>query len=170
MKPEEIKKYSNQLFNKIKTKKYGKRFVYETDNKSFLTFGSDKILINITSTKEPTCFKSFKTLFDFNDFKKDKTFNSLKAELAKIKKDTTFKNYTMLELHKDGFIPVSSPSFSYKVISYKYLDVIRLFINKFKIKNFYIIVNEPLQPLELLIENDSLQIKIVISEIKSKEN
>lgn len=168
MEIESIKKYSKQLYNKLKYKKYGKRFVYDTDNKTYLTFGSDKLLVNITDKNNYNCMDSFSALFDFEDTYKTKKFITFKNELSKIKKDVTFKDYTMLELQSDKFIPTLSPTFNYKVIEYKYLDTLRLFISKFKSKDFKIVVNEPSRPLEILLYNNNIDVRIAISEVMLK--
>lgn len=168
MEAESIKKYSKQLYNKLKYKKYGKRFIYDTDNKTYLTFGSDKFLVNITDKNNYNCMDSFSNLFDFEDTYKIKKFTTFKNELSKIKKDTTFKDYTMLELQGDKFILILSPTFNYKVIEYKYLDTLRLFISKFKPKDFKIIDNEPNRPLEIVLNHNNVDVRIVISEVMLK--
>lgn len=168
MEVESIKKYSKQLYNKLKSKKYGKRFVYDTDNKTYLTFGSDKLLVNITDKNNYNCMDSFSKLFDFEDTYKNKKFTTFKNELLKIKKDITFKDYTMLELQSNKFIPTLSPTFNYKVIEYRYLDTLRLFISKFKPKDFNIIVNEPSRPLEILLYDNNIEVRIAISEVMLK--
>ena len=168
MEVESIKKYSKQLYNKLKSKKYGKRFVYDTDNKTYLTFGSDKLLVNITDKNNYNCMDTFSNLFDFEDTYKTKKFTTFKNELSKIKKDITFKDYTMLELQSNKFIPTLSPTFNYKVIEYKYLDTLRLFISKFKPKDFNIIVNEPSTPLEILLYDNNIEVRIAISEVMLK--
>lgn len=168
MEVEDIKKYSKQLYNKLKSKKYGKRFVYDTDNKTYLTFGSDKLLVNITDKNNYNCMDAFSKLFDFEDTYKTKKFTAFKNELSKIKKDITFKDYTMLELQGDKFIPTLRPTFNYKVIEYKYLDTLRLFISKFKPKDFKIIVNEASSPLEIMLKHNGIDVRIAISEVMLK--
>lgn len=168
MEVESIKKYSKQLYNKLKSKKYGKRFVYDTDNKTYLTFGSDKLLVNITDKNNYNCMDTFSNLFDFEDTYKTKKFTTFKNELSKIKKDITFKDYTMLELQSNKFIPTLRPTFNYKVIEYKYLDTLRLFISKFKPKDFEIIVNEASSPLEITLKHNDIDVRIAISEVMLK--
>lgn len=168
MEVESIKKYSKQLYNKLKSKKYGKRFVYDTDNKTYLTFGSDKLLVNITDKNNYNCMDTFLNLFDFEDTRKTKKITTFKNELSKIKKDITFKDYTMLELQGNKFIPTLSPTFNYKVIEYKYLDTLRLFISKFKPKDFKIVDNEPNSPLEIMLNHNNIDIRIAISEVMLK--
>ena len=168
MEVESIKKYSKQLYNKLKSKKYGKRFIYDTDNKTYLTFGSDKLLVNITDKNNYNCMDTFSNLFDFEDTYKIKKFTAFKNELSKIKKDITFKDYTMLELQSNKFIPTLRPTFNYKVIEYKYLDTLRLFISKFKPKDFEIIVNEASSPLEITLKHNDIDVRIAISEVMLK--
>ena len=168
MEVESIKKYSKQLYHKLKSKKYGKRFIYDTDNKTYLTFGSDKLLVNITDENNYNCMDAFSKLFDFEDTYKTKKFTTFKNELSKIKKDITFKDYTMLELQGDKFIPTLRPTFNYKVIEYKYLDTLRLFISKFKLKDFEIIVNEASSPLEIMLNHNNIDVRIAISEVMLK--
>lgn len=168
MEVESVKKYSKQLYNKLKSKKYGERFVYDTDNKTYLTFGSDKLLVNITDKNNYNCMDAFSKLFDFEDTYKTKKFTAFKNELSKIKKDVTFKDYTMLELQGDKFIPTLRLTFNYKVVEYKYLDTLRLFISKFKPKDFEIIVNEASSPLEIILNHDDIDVRIAISEVMLK--
>ena len=74
----------------------------------------------------------------------------------------------MLELQGDKFIPTLRPTFNYKVIEYKYLDTLRLFISKFKPQDFEIIVNEASSPLEIMLKHNGIDVRIAISEVMLK--
>ena len=82
MEVESIKKYSKQLYNKLKSKKYGKRFVYDTDNKTYLTFGSDKLLVNISDKNNYNCMDAISKLFDFEYTYKTIKFTAFKNEIS----------------------------------------------------------------------------------------
>lgn len=120
MKANEVKALE-QAFNKLKkhAKKHKLKTVHKID-KDYYLYGDEYMLIN---TGEPS----------FNAFRFDTPYNITFAKFKKQVYQKEPKKY--VSIVQDTFMPVDIPNGI--CVEYQFLDILRLLLNKFKIKEIH---------------------------------